>query len=344
MSYTTFALKADKLRELAAPFDVSLPKGLTKEKIFQRLIKADIISENDRFNDALRKYELLTIPLEKVRDTFIKIEQEFNEKTKAFDAIKQAPNPFDKKKDKDTYVEHAAFTYTNAFKERQKLSDELELLTEQLDKSYSDLEFKEKLEEAKHEKKAKKEKETKEKLKRKRTKEIAQTSDTVLQHINVESLTKTKPDLKKFLHYNRVLTEKVKQLEKEGTYKAVPTRIDPDLQKTFSSIFDWERFRNRKGQSEKVQERFKEFKEKAEISFSGLSYKEQDYICELLDKWVKDWYTSNEISTIADVEFIYSDGSRSNRFSLANENFKALFYKFFKDKPFRYEYNPYDES
>jgi hypothetical protein len=158
MSYTNFALKADKLRELAAPFDVSLPKGRTKEKIFQRLIKADIISENDRFNDALRKYELLTIPLEKVRDTFIKVEKEFSEKTKAFDAIKQAPNPFDEEKDKETYVEHAAFTYTNAFKERQKLSDELEQITYELDKSYSDLEFKEKLEEAKQKEKAKKRK------------------------------------------------------------------------------------------------------------------------------------------------------------------------------------------
>jgi hypothetical protein len=122
------------------------------------------------------------------------------------------------------------------------------------------------------------------------------------------------------------------------------SKIDKDLIKTFSSKLEWDIYRKQEVEHNEIQERMKKFKETAKVSINGLNSKEQDHFCEFVNKWVKVWYSSSEISKIADREFTYSDASKCNRFFLAKENFRKLFYDFFKHKLCRYESTAYNNE
>jgi hypothetical protein len=74
------------------------------------------------------------------------------------------------------------------------------------------------------------------------------------------------------------------------------------------------------------------------MSFEGLTEGKKNVLCDFLDTWVKNWMDTTENYKKYYVVFQYSDGTEKY-YSLSSDEFKTMFYNFFKDKPFLYAYS-----
>jgi hypothetical protein len=83
----------------------------------------------------------------------------------------------------------------------------------------------------------------------------------------------------------------------------------PDVEKTFRSVFDWNRYKAAASQEGKIADLIENFTLETGVSFSGLSEEKTSVLCDFLDTQIKKWMDTTPNYIKYYVVFMFSDGT-----------------------------------